>query len=612
VATGGRIPVIGFLILLGLALAGCSSDPVSESFQFTRPETAISYQPEVQGAPSEEVKDLLSKSLGIFRRAENGAQSVAFLRRRAEGDIEIAQKILRSYGYYEATVSARVEGTGKTKDSPIRAIIMIEPGRPYILEKHTIHYEGFGTGHAPPDIGNAASFGSPVGATAQASLILQAEIDAEARLQTVGYPYAEGAGRDALADTEKATIEIDSRVNTGPFYRFGPISFEGAPNVDRDYLLTYLPWAGGDTFDASQTRFYQREMMSTGLFKSGQVSPPAEPPDGDVVPITVTLEEAPARSISIGARYFTDTGPEFRLTFEHRNLFGANERLNASLRAGTEEQSLELRLRKPQYLRSGQDLTSNFKFGREDNDAFTTTGFTGDIGLERKLGPRWTVGLGLLGEYSVTEDVGKNPVAILGGVASFAEYDSSDDLLDPTRGQRLRFDVIPFFGSFDDEPTTFLHIDTRGSAYYDILDDKRYILAGRFRAATIVAEDLSKVPPNRRLYSGGGGSVRGYAERFIGPVDALNSPTGGLSALELNAELRARVYGDLGIAIFTGAGSVSQDTIPSFEEGVQVAAGFGLRYASPVGPLRLDFALPVNGRAVDDNFQIYISIGQAY
>ena len=132
----------------------------------------------------------------------------------------------------------------------------------------------------------------------------------------------------------------------------------------------------------------------------------------------------------------------------------------------------------------------------------------------------------------------------------------------------------------------------------DLLNDDKYILAGRGRFATILAEDIDKVPQTRRLYSGGGGSVRGYAQRFVGALDAQNDPIGGLSALELGAEIRAKLYGDIGGVLFVDAGSVSEETFPAFDNGVQVAAGFGVRYYSPAGPIRLDIAFPLNGRQI--------------
>jgi len=120
------------------------------------------------------------------------------------------------------------------------------------------------------------------------------------------------------------------------------------------------------------------------------------------------------------------------------------------------------------------------------------------------------------------------------------------------------------------------------------------------------------VPPTRRFYSGGGGSVRGFAEDIVGPLDRRNDPVGGRSVAEAGVELRFPVRGDLGGVVFSEAGVVSEGQVIDFSDRVLVAAGLGVRYYSPIGPIRVDVGVPLNGRAADDDFQVYFSIGQAF
>jgi translocation and assembly module TamA len=298
--------------------------------------------------------------------------------------------------------------------------------------------------------------------------------------------------------------------------------------------------------------------------------------------------------------------------YQHRNLFGENETLTVEAEIGLQVQFFGLGYREPQYMRPGQDLTASLTVKREEDDAFDDLTVTGFAGLERRLTPVWTVGAGGLIEASLISDNGEDTTAYLFGVPIFAAYDSSDDTLDPTTGARARVGITPFIGLFDDALAPFLNLDTTASAYFDLTGEKKYIFATHGRFASILAEDLDTVPQTRRLYSGGGGSVRGFAQRFIGPLDGNNDPTGGLSAVELGGEFRGRIFGDLGGVIFVEAGSVSEEQFPDFNEGVQAAAGVGFRYYSPAGPIRVDVALPINPRDADDAFQLYFSIGQAF
>ena len=634
------------MLLALLAACGSRERPGDvAAIAFPQTETAIQYRARVIGAPSDEIRETIEASIALFQRQDDGAQSLAFLRHRAESDLPTVIRVLRSEGHYGAT--ARVEvierppipagqangignafgllgngrpagnGNGENgEDDEIRratARIIIDPGPVYVLAAHR-----FLVPEAPDDmalpLGAPADYGSPVGGPAQAGPILEAERAAVTALRDAGRPWARADGRRAVADPAEATLEVDSRVVPGPHAVFGPIRFTGLDRVREDHLRSYLPWAEGAPVVASALRDYQRELMATELFAAASVSVPDAPPeDGDpVAPIEVRLEEGPRRSVSAGLRFNTDTGPLVRGTFRNRNLFGAGERLDAAAEVGLERQSLRFDLRKPQLFRPGQDGIAALEFRHEESDAFDELAVTGSAGLERRLSRRWTVGGGGLIELSQVTEAGVTTDNLLFGVPAFISYDGTTDPLDRSDGERATLVVIPFQRISDAESSPFLHLEATGAIYRPLDSDGAYVAAARGRIGTLVASDLSDVPANRRFYSGGGGSVRGFAERAIGPLDANNDPTGGLSVAEVGLELRARVRGDLGVVAFTDAGVVSTDSTPDFSEEVRFAAGLGLRYATPVGPIRLDVAVPLNPRRTDDSFAFYFSVGQAF
>jgi translocation and assembly module TamA len=532
---------------------------------------------------------LAELSLASYRLRDKGAASLAFLRRRAESDVPILLKILRSRGYYSSSAGFAVEETGP---GAARVTLTAEPGPAYTLSEHRLL--AVPEGKVPAPMLDAAALGSPVGRQALAAEIAAAETAAVTKLHHGGFPYAGFTGRSGLADPETATLEVESTIDAGLAFSFGAVAFEGLKTVDEAYLRSYLPWAPGDTFDTAGLREFQRRLIATDLFRAAVVRPPQDPPvdvtEPAPLPVTVALEEGPRRRIAGGLRYDTDLGPTARVSFEHRNLFGANERLLAEAEAGLVEQSIGLGLRKPQFLRPGQDLLTDVTLLRTTDDAFDAETLTGFAGLERQVTPRWRGGLGALGEAS----------------------EGSNNLLDPTEGMRLRLEATPFIGAFDASDTEFLVLDSTGSIYRPLNSAHRYVVAVRGRMAAILAPDLDSIPATRRLYAGGGGSVRGYAVDFIGPLDSDDDPIGGRSALEAGAELRARLFGDIGGVVFAEAGAVSTGMLPDFDEGVQAAVGLGLRYHSPAGPIRIDAAFPVDRRSADDSFQVYFSIGQAF
>lgn len=608
----GKAPaalLAGFL-LSGCALAGPTDGDI---LVFDRPETQIDYEVDLSGAPTEEIEALLETSLAVYRRQDDGAQSLAFLRRRAEADAPTVQKILRSFGYYEAQARIEVDGADDDGDGePDRAVVrvVVEPGRAYELASHEIVATEAGETPVPPL--DAQALGSPIGKTAVARAILDAETAAVTSLRQNGRPYAERKGREATADPETAEIAVATTIAAGPHYVYGDTVFSGLETVESDYLETYRPWTPGETYDEAQIAEYQRALAGTGLFEAATVRAPETPPEAEAAPIEVLLVEAPHRTVSGGLRYDTDIGPAARGTFEHRNLFGANETLALIAEIGLEEQRFETTYRIPQFNRPGQDFASSLELRRIEDQAFDEVGVTGAAGLERKIDEHLVAGIGGLAEISFTQDQDEDGASYLLGVPAFARFDNSNDRLNPTKGYRARVSATPFIGAFDGAAATFFTLDAAGSTYLDLTGSGRYVLAGRTRLASIIAEDVADVPPQRRLYAGGGGSVRGFQERFIGPLDEDGDPAGGLSAIELRLEMRVQATEQIGFVVFSDAGAVSEEPAPIFDDGVQFALGGGLRYFSPIGPLRFDIAAPVDRRPEDDRFQFYISLGQAF
>jgi translocation and assembly module TamA len=160
---------------------------------------------------------------------------------------------------------------------------------------------------------------------------------------------------------------------------------------------------------------------------------------------------------------------------------------------------------------------------------------------------------------------------------------------------------------------SFLSLETSGSVYQAADDAEHVILAGRFRVASVSGETTDTLPANKRLYSGGGGSVRGYKYRMVGPISATGAPSGGRSVAELGLESRIKVSQNVGIVPFVEGGAVYDGIAPQFPNNALWAGGLGLRYHTIVGPLRADLAFPLNGRPnIDSTFEFYISIGQAF
>jgi translocation and assembly module TamA len=189
-------------------------------------------------------------------------------------------------------------------------------------------------------------------------------------------------------------------------------------------------------------------------------------------------------------------------------------------------------------------------------------------------------------------------------------YDTTDNLLDPSRGIRFNGTVEPFayLGNSGAGP-----VMTKGSVstYHAFDEDNRYIIAGKVAAGSIAGANLFDIPPQRRFYVGGGGSLRGFDYQSASPRNARGDIIGGMSFFTASAEMRVKITDTIGIVPFLDMGSAFASEIPDFN-GLRYSAGVGLRYYTALGPIRFDVAVPLNPRAGDSKYGIYVSLGQSF
>jgi translocation and assembly module TamA len=640
------------LVVVALAvIAGCARDTHDELVVQTVAAPGIAYTAKLSGSPNDELQDLLERSLRLFSLAERPPPSVARLKRRLETDIDTALRVLKAEGYYEASVNGdiaalpssspgktsniaatgagRDDGTNtsstarlatvSTGDMQYTATVQVDAGQRFTLGELSVRYvapDGFEAPANTDTLPPLSSLPAPIFTAARAEDIVAAEGAVVIWLKDNGYPDARQMRREAVADLDLNTLGVTTFIHAGTKATLGELRYEGLTSVSESYLRKVQPWVAGARFSQSTLDSMQRNLAGSGLFEVVSVEF-AQPGEGqvrhpDVVPVSVKLTEAPHRTVGGGLRFDTDVGPSARAFVEHRNLWGGAEKARATATGSIALQELTLELEKPAFLRSDQALVFDGVARHEDDEAFDELTVGATAALERQLTRQLRVSGGLSAEFIRIRESNADGDALLFGTPLGINYDTTDNRLDATRGVRAGAALTPYVGTFDGQSIQFAVTDINASTYLAIDPDANFVVAVRGRVGSLMGAARDSVPANKRLYSGGGGSVRGYESRFIGPLDVDGDPLGGRSVVELGLELRAKVTQSIGVVPFFEAGAVSKDWLPDFDDGVQYAAGLGVRYYTPVGPLRADVAVPLNGRSEDDAFQFYISIGQAF
>jgi translocation and assembly module TamA len=444
---------------------------------------------------------------------------------------------------------------------------------------------------------------------ARAESVVKAQSALLLYLADRSYPFAKVTNRRVVVDHAARTMRVEVTVDRGREVRFGDVRIKGAPGVDRGLVRRRVVWQKGAEYRSAPLRETRQALFALGVFSSVRISPDENRigPDGRT-PMLIELEERKRRSVAISAYYDTSLGPGGEVEWLHRNLFGGAERLSIRVGGTLSEYGGKLDFRKPDIFGGPQDLLGLARYNELDTPAYDGREAVAGIAISRKFGKHLTLKAGPVFDWSSFE-IGsrRQNFTLFGAIASF-DYNTADNRLDPLEGYRVIGEIAPYVGS----GLTFARAKARVNGYWSPLADKRLTLAGWTRVSAVIGENRAALPPNKRLYVGGGNSVRGFGYQRIGPLDSANNPIGGKSAIELGLEARFRITKSWGGVVFIEGGNVYRDLSPDFDTPFRWGAGIGVRYKSPVGLLRLDLATPLNPRSGDSFIQVYISIGQAF
>lgn len=574
-------------------------------------ENAMAYTVTFDGQIDDQLRPLLNNVSELVSLIDRPPFGSAGLRQRAQQDMERMQRVLHAEGYYGSDVSYEINADM----SPVTVTVQVDTGPIFLLEDYTVHYKSDGattTAQTLPQ--DLDAMGLYIGMPARSSSIVQAQKTLVVTLENMGRPFATVTERSVVVDHDRTTMRVRLEVDPGSPARFGKTRITGNDEVETAYLQKLVPWKQGETFAKSELDAYRAQLTGTGLFERVHVSSSPQLADDGSLDVEITVQERKHRSIGVGLGYSTDQGPSADAYWENRNMWGRQESLRVSASTAADVQTLSADMRKPHFQIVDQHLLFNANANKENSTAFDERSVSTFAGIERKKWDIWTLRGGPSLEYSslYNHDTFEQFNFALLGLPLSAHRDSTDNLLNPHQGSRLSLLATPYVGTISTD-VAFLSLEASGSAYRAMDDTEQVIFAGRFRVGAVGGETTDTLPANKRLYAGGGGSVRGYKHRMVGPISATGAPSGGRSVAELGLESRIMVSQSVGVVPFIEGGGVYDSIAPNFPNNTLWAGGLGLRYHTIVGPLRADVAFPLNGRHnIDSSFEFYISIGQAF
>ncbi|MEM1076778.1 MAG: autotransporter assembly complex family protein [Pseudomonadota bacterium] len=534
----------------------------------------------------------------------------------AQADYKRLLAVLYDNGYFGPEISIRLDSREASSivavTPPARvdaAVININPGRPFTFGVAEI-------GPLAPETQVPKGFAS--GEPAQISQLQSAARAGVTGWRDAGHAKAEVADQQIIARHGTATIDAEVTLEPGPKLTFGPIVIEGESNVRRERIRTIADYPEGAVFSPEELDDVAARLRRTGAFKSVAVIESEQVGPDNTLPITMRVVDNLPRRFGFGGELASIEGLTLNAFWLHRNLFGGAESLRIEGEVGgiggetgdEIDYSLNVLFKRPAVFRSDTSFFALIDLESLDRDNYTAEGITIGAGFEWMPNDEQTYRAGAAFRRATTSDARGDLDYTLFLLPTAAVLDYRDSELDPRRGYYLDAQFAPFLAIDGADNGLLTEIDAR--AYRSFGTERPTTLAVRAQLGSLAGPSLETAPADFLFYSGGGGTVRGQEYESLGVNFTPDEIIGGRSFLGLSAEVRMRTAGNLGFVGFFDAGYIGREAFPDGSGEWHSGAGIGVRYATPIGPIRFDLAVPVEGGDDGENVQFYIGIGEAF
>lgn len=562
-------------------------------------ESSLSYVVHWHGVDKAEVLSTLEKSSHLISMQKAPPLTLTSLRQRVEKDLPVLVQSLHYYAYYDARIEPRIEQSAT--DTAIHLDIYL--GVEYKIKAFELSVNENNLELSIPKNVRA-------GQLAITQNILNAESSFIQKLHNNGYPLAKKIDRQAIVDQAEKTLEIHLELETGPFLKSEEPIIVGLEKVKEAYVRKNLKWKIGEAFSVGSLDDTRKILEETGLFSYVQLIPALEP-RGDVLPVTISLSERKHRSVAVGGGFNSYNGLGILLEWEHRNIRKQGEILKFDGDIAEKKKTLAFTFLKPHFILPSQTLLWTLQGEKLSTQSYIKESFELGVTVKRDIAEYLDLSLGTKMEQQRTTRSSKNGINTLLSVPFHLNAYFVDDKVNPKEGFLTRYHLAPYTILGSD--VAFLRQSLTGAYFLPLNQRRSLILNSWVTIGSITGQHRDAIPIPERFLAGSDHALRGYAYKMVSPLDSERKALGGRSMLLTGLEMVYSFSTTLSGALFFEAGDVFEETFPKIGTVLLRSWGLGMRYHTPVGPLRLDVAFPMDRRRdVDQSFQVYLSIGQGF
>jgi outer membrane protein assembly complex protein YaeT len=567
-----------------------------------------------------------------------------FDRQAFEADLRRIETFYRDRGFPDARVASFDVALNDTQDK-VDLTVMISEGEP--VRVTGIELKGFDV--LSEDQLKALRETLPLrdGAPLDRQLAIASRDRAEGAVRDQGYPYAEVAIHDE--DVAPLQRRIVMEATPGVMAHFGQIDVRGQMSVDENVIRRQLTFKPGDVFTRAKMRDSQRRLYGLELFEFVNVDALEEPVlQNTEVPVRVTVAEGKHQKVTTGIGYGTEEQARARIRWDHVNFLGNARHAGFEGKWSSLDRGVRVDYREPFFLRRGFSLNFDGQAWQASEPVYDSNQLGGRATLRHQVTSRTSWSVSLISEYQDTSitpealadfsirdeliglglDPRGNSEGTLTAVAFDVSRNTTNSVLDARQGYVLSAH-LERAGEWLRGTYNYSQASVEARHYLPIA--RRFVIANRFRIGSTmpqadrpetpdVDEFASNVPFHKRYFLGGSSSIRGWGRFEVAPLSGFGFPIGGFSMMEGSTEIRFPVWGKLSGVAFADAGNVWPGAREFDLKDLRYAVGPGVRYLTPIGPIRVDVGyqlnpidtLLVNGEPQKRPIRIHFSIGQAF
>ncbi|WP_122422009.1 autotransporter assembly complex protein TamA [Pseudomonas viridiflava] len=526
---------------------------------------------------------------------ELGDRNAQALRNFSLGAEQQAEKAAQALGYYQAQIDSEIQDG----ENP-RLVIKVLPGEPIRLRNVVVRVEG--------PAASLKAFKVPQSDALKTGAVLNHGHyeDAKRLIQNQASRYGFFSGRFTSQrlsiDPRAGVADIELVYDSGPRYSLGKVMFSGDSPFDEDLLKRMVPFKENTPYDSQLIAELNQAMQASGYFEGVRVDAAPTAAVGQVIPVTVQLETRKPRTMGLGLGFSTDVGPRGRANWTRHwaNAQGHSYGFESEISAPRQNVGLWYDVPLDPPLTDKLRFAGGYQYeeiaGTDSLSKLLTVGPEWHSklpsGWERVISLKWQ-----REEYRLGDDSGLSTLLMPGISYSYLR---SDDRIDPHKGYRLQFDAqVAKEGLGSDANLIRGNVLLKGLT--TVAQNHRFL--GRVQFGGNFTDGYTSIPPSLRFFAGGDQSVRGYDYQTLSPTNSDGDRIGGRYMVAGSVEYQYSIAEKWRLATFVDQGnSFNNLDLPSLKTGV----GFGVRWVSPVGPLRLDLAHPLDD---DGGVRLHFSMG---